>query len=184
MKLVCHPDALASNNYYSSTLNKITTMRLPIALFGLSISGLSCGVLAVPTQNRHASSNATYAADMFKTAIEWSDGYWDDDAGYLLASSSNPGRYDTRHSAWYATQLLARNGKGDVAKAVRIFDNVIAGQYLDPSTQWYGDYQQSPSQPEPGTSEYPDEGPYSSVSKKGFRSSEYWTNQFETIVGS
>jgi hypothetical protein len=100
---------------------------------------------------------------MFNAAIEWNDGFWDDEAGYLVAASSNPGRYDTRHTAWYATQLLARNGHGDVARAVRIFDNVISGQYLDPADQWYGDYTQSPSAPQPGTSEYPDDGPYSSV---------------------
>lgn len=101
---------------------------------------------------------------MFNTATEWNDKYWDDEAGYLITSTSSPGRYDSRHSAWYAPQLLARNGPGDVAKAIRIFDNVISGQYLDPSKQWYGDYQQAPSEPEPGTLEYPDDGPYSSVS--------------------
>ncbi|KAJ5983993.1 hypothetical protein N7481_006092 [Penicillium waksmanii] len=137
-------------------------MKLSFALAGLNIAHLSGIVSAIPTQPHHDVSNASYAADMFTTAIEWSDAYWDEDAGYLLASSSGPGRYDTRHSAWYATQLLARNEQGDVARAIRIFDNVIAGQYLDPSKQWYGDYQQAPSQPEPGTPKYPDEGPYSS----------------------
>lgn len=138
-------------------------MKLSLALTGLSIAHLYGRVSAVPTQIRHDVSNASYAADMFTTAIEWSDAYWDEDAGYLLAASSGSGRYDTRHSAWYATQLLARNEEGDVARAIRIFDNVIAGQYLDPFKQWYGDYQQAPSQPEPGTPKYPDEGPYSSV---------------------
>lgn len=110
-----------------------------------------------------SSSASPNAVDMFNTAIEWNDGFWDEAAGYLVAASSNHGRYDTRHTAWYATQLLARNELGDVARAVRIFDHVIAGQYLDPSKQWYGNYQSSPSEPQPGTAKYPDDGPYSSV---------------------
>jgi hypothetical protein len=139
-------------------------MRLSLALLGLNAVHNACFVSAVPLNNWAASSGASsHAVDMFNTAIEWNDKYWDNQAGYLIASSSNPGRYDSRHTAWYATQLLARNGPGDVTKAIRIFDNVISGQYLDPSKQWYGDYQQAPSEPEPGTLKYPDDGPYSSV---------------------
>jgi hypothetical protein len=139
-------------------------MKLLFSHIGL-IAGHFAGLAsAVPFHSRRAQSNSlTYADDMFSTAIEWNDRFWNEDAGYLIAAASNPGRYDTRHTAWYATQLLARNGPGDVARAVRIFDNVISGQYLDPADQWYGDYTQSPSAPQPGTTEYPDEGPYSSV---------------------
>jgi len=139
-------------------------MKLFLALLGLNVVQNTCVVSAVPLNSWSVKSGASsHAVDMFKTAIEWNDKYWDDQAGYLITSTSSPGRYDSRHSAWYATQLLARNGPGDVAKAVRIFDNVISGQYLDPSKQWYGDYQQAPSEPEPGTLKYPDDGPYSSV---------------------
>ncbi|KKA23119.1 Uncharacterized protein T310_2845 [Rasamsonia emersonii CBS 393.64] len=108
-----------------------------------------------------ATTNRTWASDMFDTAIAWNDAFWDDRAGYLIAAASNPGRYDTRHTAWYAAQLLARNQGDDVDRAIRIFDNVVAGQYLDPSKQWYGDYQQAPSEPEPGSAEYLDVEPYS-----------------------
>lgn len=110
-----------------------------------------------------ATTNRTWASDMFDTAIAWNDAFWDDRAGYLIAAASNPGRYDTRHTAWYATQLLARNQGDDVDRAIRILDNVVAGQYLDPSKQWYGDYQQAPSEPEPGSAEYLDVEPYSTV---------------------
>ncbi|KAJ5225608.1 hypothetical protein N7468_006833 [Penicillium chermesinum] len=136
-------------------------MKLVNILIGWTTAQWASQALAAPSPVRRAGFG-TYADDMFTTAIEWNDGYWDDEAGYLIAAASNPGRYDARHTAWYATQLLARNAPGDVARAIRIFDNVIAGQYLDPSKQWYGDYQQSPSEPEPGTAEYPDDGPYSS----------------------
>lgn len=144
---------------FSSHAYSGNNMRISYFLLSLNVGRWFVGTLAVPT-----SSKETYADDMFKTAIEWNDKYWDDDAGYLIAAASNPGRYDSRHTAWYATQLLSRNAPGDVARAVRIFDNVISGQYLDPSKQWYGDYQQSPSEPEPGTAVYPNKGPYTSVS--------------------
>ncbi|KAJ5596203.1 hypothetical protein N7450_002661 [Penicillium hetheringtonii] len=137
-------------------------MRSLFTTIGLGISYLPMLASAVPAQTHHINPNASFAADMFTAGIEWTDTFWDENAGYLIAASSHPGRYDSRRSAWYATQLLARNSPGDVERAVRIFDNVIAGQYIDPSKQWYGDYQNSPSQPEPGTPKYPDEGPYSS----------------------
>lgn len=144
----------------------LTTMQLlSILLLGLKFAFLTGVTTAVPLNDGplDTRSSSSYATDMFNTAIEWNDAFLDESAGYLIASSSGAGRYDTRHSAWYATQLLARNGPGDVARAVRIFDNVVSGQYLDPSKQWYGDYQQSPSEPEPGTLKYPNDGPYSSV---------------------
>ncbi|KAJ5168678.1 uncharacterized protein N7482_004272 [Penicillium canariense] len=137
-------------------------MKLSIALLGLNVAHLSGIASAVPFNGQHNPGKSTYADDMFTTAIEWNDGFWDENAGYLIASSGNRGRHDSRHTAWYATQLLARNGPGDVARAVRIFDNVIGAQYLDPSKQWYGDYQQAAAEPEPGTSVYPNDGPYSS----------------------
>ncbi|KAJ6101718.1 hypothetical protein N7499_001348 [Penicillium canescens] len=138
-------------------------MKLSLALLGLNTAYNAAIVSAAPLESWSTKSGASSSAvDMFNTAIEWNDKYWDDEAGYLIASSEGPGRYDSRHTAWYAPQLLARNGPGDVAKAIRIFDNVISGQYLDPSKQWYGDYQGAPSEPEPGTLVYPDDGPYSS----------------------
>ncbi|KAJ5287449.1 hypothetical protein N7478_003135 [Penicillium angulare] len=138
-------------------------MKLKSAFLGFNAAQLITMTSALPTDIRqNIPRGTTYAEDMFNTAIEWNDGFWDDETGYLIAAASNPGRYDTRHSGWYATQLLARNGPGDVARAVRIFDNVISGQYLDTSWQWYGDYQQSPSEPLPGTLEYVNGGPYSS----------------------
>lgn len=142
-------------------------MKLSLVLLGFNAVHNSGIVFAAPLDSWPVRFGASsHAVEMFNTAIEWNDKYWDDEAGYLITSTSSPGRYDSRHSAWYAPQLLARNGPGDVAKAIRIFDNVISGQYLDPSKQWYGDYQQAPSEPEPGTLEYPDDGPYSSVSPR------------------
>jgi len=141
-------------------------MKLTTVFWGFNVAQIATMASAMPSYaGRANSTGTTYADDMFNTAIEWNDGFWDEEAGYLIAAASNDGRYDTRHSGWYATQLLARNGPGDVARAVRIFDNVISGQYLNPAWQWYGDYQHSPSEPEPGTPEYVNGGPYTSVSR-------------------
>jgi hypothetical protein len=141
-----------------------STMKLSLAFLGLNAAYNAGIVSAAPLESWSTKSGASSSAvDMFNAAIEWNDKYWDDEAGYLITASEGHGRYDSRHSAWYAPQLLARNGPGDVAKAIRIFDNVISGQYLDPSKQWYGDYQGAPSEPEPGTLVYPDDGPYTSV---------------------
>ncbi|CAP99626.1 hypothetical protein NUH16_001950 [Penicillium rubens] len=138
-------------------------MKLSLVLLGLNAVQNAGIVSAAPLDSWSSRFGASsHAVDMFNTAIEWNDKYWDDEAGYLITSTSSRGRYDSRHTAWYAPQLLARNGPGDVEKAIRIFENVISGQYLDPSKQWYGNYQQAPSEPEPGTLKYPDDGPYSS----------------------
>jgi hypothetical protein len=135
-------------------------IKLALLLLGSGLAGLA-EVAGAASANLKLDA---HALDMFNTAIEWNDGFWDENAGYLVAAASNRGRYDSRHTGWYATQLLARNGPGDVARAIRIFDNLISSQYLDPTKQWYGDYQQAPSEPQPGTTEYPNDGPYSSVS--------------------
>ncbi|KAI5304850.1 hypothetical protein KEM56_005815 [Ascosphaera pollenicola] len=121
--------------------------------------------LAIASTSNHSSSSSSFAltwhaADVFTTGIEWNDGYWDDDAGYLITATPAKGHYDIRHTGWYATQLLARNRPGDVERAIRIFDNVIDTQYLNPSKLWYGGYQLSPSVPEPGTAEFADVRPY------------------------
>ncbi|KAI5299016.1 hypothetical protein KEM55_002675 [Ascosphaera atra] len=129
-------------------------------LLGALLAPLAGNAYAATIRGMSNDTSLWHAADMFTTGIEWNDEYWDEDAGFLLAASSNPGRFDVRHSGWYVPQLLARNAPGDVDRAVRIFDSIIAGQYDDPSKQWYGDYQHSPSEPQPGTAEYANIAPY------------------------
>jgi hypothetical protein len=98
--------------------------------------------------NEYVLSN--YAQDLFDTSLEWQDGFWDDDIGYLISADNTlPGRYDSRQTAWYAVGLVARNGTGDIEKAERIIKNLYLGQYKDPLKQWYGDIQQCPDEPTP-----------------------------------
>ncbi|KAI5294292.1 hypothetical protein KEM52_004325, partial [Ascosphaera acerosa] len=119
-------------------------MKLSL-LLGASLLRTATLVTAAPAP---APVSTWQAADMFMTGIEWNDQYWDDTAGYLITQGDAKGRYDVRHTGWYATQLLARNGPGDVERAVRVFDNLVGIQYKDPSKLWYGDYPISPSIPE------------------------------------
>ena len=147
-----------------STPPRHQTMTFPIVTAGLTAAVVATAAAAAAQPEWAAKTGASpYAVDLFTTSLDWNDAYWNDEARYLISPpGAMPGRYDSRHTGWYATQLLARNGPGDVQRAIQVFDNVISAQYLDPDDQWYGDYQQSPSEPLPGP-EYPSQGPYSSV---------------------
>lgn len=93
---------------------------------------------------------SNYAQDLFDTSMEWQDGFWDENIGYLItADNTLPGRYDSRQTVWYAVGLVARNGTGDIERAERIIKNIYKGQYKDPSKIWYGDIQQCPDEPTP-----------------------------------
>lgn len=93
---------------------------------------------------------SNYAQDLFDTSMDWQDGFWDEDVGYLVSADNTlPGRYDSRQSAWYAVGLAARNGPGDIENAERIIKNLYRNQYKDPSKLWYGDIQQCPDEPTP-----------------------------------
>lgn len=95
-------------------------------------------------------SMSNYSQDLFDTSMNWQDGFWDEDIGYLVtADNTLPGRYDTRQTAWYAVGLVARNNTGDIEKAERIIKNIHRGQYKDPTKLWYGDIQQCPDEPTP-----------------------------------
>ncbi|KAI5291303.1 hypothetical protein KEM54_005482 [Ascosphaera aggregata] len=132
---------------------------------GLAVVAAHTGhALARPINATGTTPASTWrAADMFMTGIQWNDDYWDDDAGYLITLGDSKGRYDNRHTGWYATQLLARNGHGDVERAIRVFDNLIGLQYKDPSKLWYGDYPISPSIPKAESAEMDNILPYKAV---------------------
>jgi hypothetical protein len=68
--------------------------------------------------------------------MDWLDMYYDSERGYLFSLNSAALVHETRASAWYAAGLLARNKADDVEQAVRIVNNVIAGQFKDESAQW------------------------------------------------
>lgn len=94
--------------------------------------------------------------DMFDAEMDFLDNLYDETAGYLwyfyypLAA----GPHETRSSVWYSVGLLQRNADGDVDKAVKIINGVIAGQFKNASEQWYGDYTVYPEQPTVGSPSY------------------------------
>ncbi|KAJ2906090.1 hypothetical protein MKZ38_003127 [Zalerion maritima] len=100
-------------------------------------------------------SNETYSQNLLRESMAWMDMFYDADAGYLYDLDSNALVHGTRHSAWYAAGLLARNKHDDVEQALKITRNVISGQFKDPEKQWYGDYQIYPEEPTVGTDHYP-----------------------------
>lgn len=68
--------------------------------------------------------------------MDWMDMYYDAEAGYLYSLSAQALTHETRASAWYAAGLLARNEGNDAEEAVKIVENVIAGQHKNVSSQW------------------------------------------------
>ncbi|CDK25254.1 unnamed protein product [Kuraishia capsulata CBS 1993] len=102
------------------------------------------------------------AQDLFDASLEFQDGFWDEEAGYLVTADADlVGRYDSRQTAWYSVGLVARNDKGDIERAERIFANIYKGMYKDPTKIWYGIIQQAPDEPTPQEGVY-DPSPYGS----------------------
>jgi hypothetical protein len=97
-------------------------------------------LLAIPAaanNKSYVSSLPEYAQDLFTESMNWLDGYYDPDAGYLFAmDSSSAMHHETRSSAWYSIGLLARNEGSDVKDAMDIITNIIEGQFKDPALQW------------------------------------------------
>ncbi|KAH7148248.1 hypothetical protein EDB81DRAFT_688108 [Dactylonectria macrodidyma] len=101
-------------------------------------------------------SMSSNTRQMFTECMDWMDTFYDSEAGYLYDfSAAAATRHETRSSAWYAFGLLARNQDNDVAEAKKIIKNIISGQYLVPSEEWYGDYQKEPEEPYVGSAAYP-----------------------------
>ncbi|KAH6980709.1 hypothetical protein BKA56DRAFT_643982 [Ilyonectria sp. MPI-CAGE-AT-0026] len=112
--------------------------------------------LAGAVSGSYVKSMSSNTRQMFTESMNWMDGYYDSDAGYLYDfSAATALRHETRSSAWYALGLLARNEGTDVAEAEKIITNIISGQYTAPAEEWYGDYQQEPEEPYVGSAVYP-----------------------------
>ncbi|KAF4313043.1 hypothetical protein GTA08_BOTSDO00397 [Botryosphaeria dothidea] len=113
---------------------------------------------AQPCVSSFVSTLPAGAQDMFNMSMSWLDTLYDPEAYYLYDVSQGTQtslNHETRASAWYAIGLLARNDGEDVANALQIIQNIIAGQFKDPKDQWYGDYQKYPEEPTVGTAYYP-----------------------------
>ncbi|MBA2624431.1 MAG: hypothetical protein H0U89_02315 [Acidimicrobiia bacterium] len=85
--------------------------------------------------------------DLAEVTTAWLDEWWDAEAGLLWNPAGSFGELvppRTVHlvpqSAWGAIAFLVRDGKGDVDRAVRAFEALVALQYDEPGTPWHGTY--------------------------------------------
>jgi hypothetical protein len=136
-----------------------TTMRLfragvlPI-LFAISVA------VTAPAAPRHpdVASLSKNSREIFHTAMEWGDRYYDGQAK-LCRMPPSPAYAElrsspylmVRESTWYALGLLLRDGPGDRERAGQILDVVLKAQYHEPGKPWDGTFRRSPSEADPGT---------------------------------
>jgi hypothetical protein len=116
----------------------------------------SAGAFAAPRHPSAASLNKN-SRELFETAMEWGDQYYDSGAKLCRMPPSpayaelRPSPYlMVRESTWYALGLLLRDGKGDRERAAQILDVVLKAQYHEPGKPWDGTFRRSPAEPEPG----------------------------------
>ncbi|KAM0419054.1 hypothetical protein ACHAPT_011993 [Fusarium lateritium] len=118
----------------------------------LGLVAFAFAASAAPSTLKSMSSNAR---SLFTESMEWMDGFYDSEAGYLYDfSTATALGHDTRSSVWYAFGLLARNEGNDIVEAEKIITNVINAQYKVPSDEWYATYQQEPEEPYVGSPAY------------------------------
>lgn len=97
-----------------------------------------------------------HAQTLFDQSMAFQDQIYDPEVSYLryfyfpLAA----GPHETRSTVWHSIGLLQRNHGDDLSEAVKILENVIAGQEKNTSVQWYGDYTVYPEQPTVGSPAY------------------------------
>jgi hypothetical protein len=67
----------------------------------------------------------------------------------LFPGMDNHPRHVVRETSWYALGLLLRDAPGDRATAAAALEAVLANQYTDPGTKWFGTFRRTPSEPLP-----------------------------------
>jgi hypothetical protein len=131
----------------------ITRLRIATALFAAALFSQAAG--AAPRHPDVASLNKN-SREIFLTAMEWGDRYYDAQAKLCRAPLS-PALSElrlvphlmVRESAWYAVGLLLRDGAGDRERAAQILDVVLKAQYHEPGKVWDGTFRRTPAEPEP-----------------------------------
>ena len=91
------------------------------------------------------------ARDLFATAMQWMEGYWDEAAGLLWDSGANRAapQHTIRGSVWYAFGLLMRQRPGNSARAVRVIDTILNYQFDAPGRVFHGTFWRAPEEPYP-----------------------------------
>jgi hypothetical protein len=132
-------------------------VRTQIATLFLAGAFILQAAGAAPRHPNATSLNKN-SRELFETAMQWGDQYYDAKANLCrmppspqYAEAHLPTYLAVRESAWYAVGLLLRDGHGDRARAALILDTVIKAQYREPGKPWDGTFRRTPAEPEPGT---------------------------------
>src|SRR6185295_19927809 len=97
------------------------------------------------------------ARDLAERSLDWLDRSWDASVGLFrmpddaLYEDGQDGAavHLVRETAWYALGLLLRNADGDVVRAVRAVDALLAYQFDAPGQPYHGTWYRSPHEPPP-----------------------------------
>ena len=129
--------------------------RIATVLFASVVVVAAAG--AAPRHPDAASLNKN-SREIFETAMQWGDQYYDAKAKLCrmppspqYAEAHLPTYLAVRESGWYAVGLLLRDGSGDRERAAQILDTVLNAQYREPGKPWDGTFRRTPAEPEPGT---------------------------------
>lgn len=88
-----------------------------------------------------------HARTLAEASLRWSDQWWDDAAALLDVDFE--GKPIVRDSCWYALGLFLRNEAGDVPRARRIIDAVLAVQFDEPGKAYHGTFPRWIGEPRP-----------------------------------
>jgi hypothetical protein len=97
------------------------------------------------------------ARDLAERSLDWLDRYWDASVGLFRMPDdalyedghAGPAVHLVRETAWYALGLLLRNADGDIVRAVRAVDALLAYQFDAPGQPYHGTWYRSPHEPPP-----------------------------------
>jgi hypothetical protein len=127
---------------------RITTAFLAAALVAQAAN-------AAP-RHPNAASLSKNSREIFATAMQWGDQYYDAKAKLChmppspqYAEAHLPTYVAVRESGWYAVGLLLRDGPGDRERAAQILDTVLNAQYREPGKPWDGTFRRTPAEAEP-----------------------------------
>jgi hypothetical protein len=113
-------------------------------------------IATAATRHPHVDSLNPNSREIFATAMEWGDRYFDAASSLTEAPPSAVGDQHgsgnhllTKESAWYALGLLLRDATGDRSRAAGVIRAILKQQYDEPAMAWDGTFRRNPQEPEP-----------------------------------
>lgn len=122
-----------------------------IAILAFSI-GVAVAAEPVPPQ---AFTLTPRARELLTASMAFSERNWDDRAAMVTSpggvdpSPEDPRQHRVRETGWFALGLVLRDGPGDVARAARAIDAVLAQQFNAPGKRWDGTFRRGVEEPDP-----------------------------------